>query len=240
MNASRPLLVAALLPLVCLSFVRSDPPPPSAAATATAAGSSAGSGSGSGSGSSLGAAPSAGAGAGPGAGPGAGHGVGHGAGHGVGHGVGHGAAPTAGSATAGTWLWPLPPPHSVLRGFQAPATLYAPGHRGLDLSSAAGREVVAPAAGVVSFAGVVVDRPVLSIEHADGLVSSLEPVSAGVAVGDRVTAGQPVGQVADGGHCAGRCVHLGARLNGGYVSPLLYLVGVPRAVLLPTLTSRDR
>ena len=141
---------------------------------------------------------------------------------------------------AGTWLWPLPPPHPVLRGFQAPATLYAPGHRGLDLSSAAGREVVAPAAGVVSFAGVVVDRPVLSIEHADGLVSSLEPVSASVAVGDRVTAGQPVGQVADGGHCAGRCVHLGARLNGGYVSPLLYLLGVPRAVLLPTLILRDR
>lgn len=142
---------------------------------------------------------------------------------------------TTETTTAGTWLWPLPPPHPVLRGFQAPATLYAPGHRGLDLSAEAGREVVAPADGVVSFAGVVVDRPVLSIEHADGLVSSLEPVSAGVAVGDRVTAGQPVGQVADGGHCAGRCLHLGARLNGGYVSPLLYLVGVPRAVLLPAL-----
>ena len=148
------------------------------------------------------------------------------------------AAPTAKTDTAGTWLWPLPPPHPVLRGFQAPATLYAPGHRGLDLSAEAGREVVAPADGVVSFAGAVGDRPVVSIEHADGLVSSLEPVSASVAVGDRVTAGQPVGQVADGGHCAGQCLHLGARLNGGYVSPLLYLVGVPRAVLLPALLLR--
>ena len=175
MNAFRLLLAAALLPLACLSIVRSD----------------------------AAAAPQP------------------------------RAAPVVETATAGTWLWPLPPPHPVLRGFQAPATLYAPGHRGLDLTAQAGREVVAPADGVVSFAGVVVDRPVLSIAHADGLVSSLEPVSAGVRVGDRVTKGQPVGQVADGGHCAGRCLHLGARLNGGYVSPLLYLVGIPRAVLLP-------
>ena len=144
------------------------------------------------------------------------------------------------AATAGTWLWPLPPPHPVLRGFQAPATLYAPGHRGLDLAAEAGREVIAPATGVVSFAGVVVDRPVLSIKHSGGLVSSLEPVSASVTVGDQVTAGQPVGEVATGGHCAGRCLHLGARLNGGYVSPLLYLVGVPRAVLLPALLMNDR
>ena len=150
------------------------------------------------------------------------------------------AVPVAETTAAGTWLWPLPPPHPVLRGFQAPATLYAPGHRGLDLSAEAGREVVAPADGVVSFAGVVVDRPVLSIEHADGLVSSLEPVTAGVRVGDRVAAGQPVGQVAAGGHCAARCLHLGARLNGGYVSPLLYLVGVPRAVLLPVVPVTGR
>ena len=192
MNVFRLLIAAALLPLACLSFVRSD---------------------------ALSLAP-------PGSVPAAA--------------VPVGAVPVAETATAGTWLWPLPPPHPVLRGFQAPATLYAPGHRGLDLSAQAGREVVAPAEGVVSFAGVVVDRPVLSIQHADGLVSSLEPVSAGVTVGDRVTAGQLVGLVADGGHCAGRCLHLGARLNGGYVSPLLYLVGVPRAVLLPALHLTDR
>ncbi|HSP75317.1 MAG TPA: M23 family metallopeptidase [Cryobacterium sp.] len=187
MNVFRLLIAAALLPLACLSIVRSDAPSVAPA----------------------GAAPAE-------------------------------AVPAAETATAGSWHWPLPPPHPVLRGFQAPATLYAPGHRGLDLSAEAGREVVAPAEGVVSFAGLVVDRPVLSIQHADGLVSSLEPVSADVAVGDRVTAGQLVGAVADGGHCAGRCLHLGARLNGGYVSPLLYLVGVPRAVLLPALHSSGR
>ncbi|TFC60173.1 M23 family metallopeptidase [Cryobacterium sp. TMT2-15-1] len=189
MNAFRLLLAAALLPLSCLSIVRSDAAgvTPSGAASVTET------------------APET------------------------------AAESAAETATSGTWHWPLAPPHPVLRGFQAPATLYAPGHRGLDLSAKVGRQVVAPADGIVSFAGVVVDRPVLSIEHADGLVSSIEPVSASVAVGDRVAAGQPVGQVADGGHCAGQCLHLGARLNGGYVSPLLYLVGVPRAVLLPAL-----
>ncbi|WP_241987076.1 M23 family metallopeptidase [Cryobacterium sp. Sr3] len=188
MNAFRLLIAAALLPLSCLSMVRSDAAgvtlPGAASVTETAA------------------------------------------------------ETAAETATSGTWHWPLAPPHPLLRGFLAPATQYAPGHRGLDLSAEAGREVVAPAEGIVSFAGVVVDRPVLSIEHADGLVSSIEPVSASVAVGDRVAAGQPVGQVADGGHCAGQCLHLGARLNGGYVSPLLYLVGVPRAVLLPALLLR--
>ena len=210
MNVFRLLIAATLLPLACLSNVRSDPtaaaPPPAPADV-----------------SSADPVSSARAGPVPDTAPG------------TAPGTALGTVRAGEPGTAGTWLWPLPPPHPVLRGFQAPATLYAPGHRGLDLSAKAGRQVVAPAEGIVSFTGVVVDRPVLSIEHADGLVSSLEPVSAGVAVGDRVTAGQPVGQVADGGHCAGRCLHLGARLNGGYVSPLLYLVGVPRAVLLPAL-----
>jgi hypothetical protein len=42
-----------------------------------------------------------------------------------------------------------------------------------------------------------------------------------------------VGTVATGGHCEGSCIHFGVRLHGEYVSPLLYLAGVPRAVLLP-------
>lgn len=143
------------------------------------------------------------------------------------------AAPAA-AAAPGAWGWPLEPPHRVIRAFLAPASPYAAGHRGLDLAARAGDPVLAPGDGVVSFAGRVVDRPVLSIAHAGDLVSTVEPVDALVAAGDRVTAGQTVGVVAAGGHCGEGCLHFGVRLHGRYVSPMLLLGGIPRAVLLPS------
>jgi murein DD-endopeptidase MepM/ murein hydrolase activator NlpD len=131
------------------------------------------------------------------------------------------------------WLWPLDPPHRVTRGFLAPATRYSAGHRGIDIAVTGTEPVRAPADGVVSFAGVVAGRPVLSIAHADEVVSSVEPVTAAVSPGEPVRAGDVVGSVAAGGHCDAGCVHLGVRVHGQYVSPLLYLAGIPRAVLLP-------
>jgi murein DD-endopeptidase MepM/ murein hydrolase activator NlpD len=85
----------------------------------------------------------------------------------------------------------------------------------------------------VSFAGVVVDRGVLSIDHGGGVVSSYEPVTTELEAGDPVHAGEAVATI-DRGHCADACVHMGVRVDGEYVSPMLYLGGVPRAVLLPT------
>jgi hypothetical protein len=93
--------------------------------------------------------------------------------------------------------------------------------------------VTAPAAGTVHFAGFVVDRPVLSILHPGGVISSFEPVTTTLAIGDAVRAGQEIGTL-EMGHCSRPCLHLGVRIDGGYVSPLLFLGGVPRAVLLPT------
>lgn len=133
------------------------------------------------------------------------------------------------------WGWPVDAPRQVLEEFVAPATDYAAGHRGLDLASEPGAPVFAPSDGVVSFSGVVVDRAVLSIRHAGDLTSTVEPVVAVVSAGDPVSRGQLVGHVAAGGHCATRCLHLGARLHGRYVSPRLYLGGIRRAVLLPTI-----
>ncbi|MFC6355256.1 M23 family metallopeptidase [Luethyella okanaganae] len=140
---------------------------------------------------------------------------------------------TGARARAGTWLWPLAPPHPIVRPFEAPETLYSAGHRGIDLPATAGTAVFAPADGVVFFAGTVVDRPVLSLSHPGELLSSYEPLDASVREGERVVAGQQIGVVASGGHCADGCLHFGVRLRGRYVSPLLYLGGVPRAILLP-------
>lgn len=131
------------------------------------------------------------------------------------------------------WEWPLEPPVRVTEPFRAPPTPYAAGHRGIDLAAAPGTLVRAAADGVVAFAGPVAGRGVLSIAHGDGVVSAIEPVAASVAVGDHVTAGAVVAVTSDGGHCDGGCVHFGVRVHGEYVSPLLFLGGLPRAVLLP-------
>ena len=134
--------------------------------------------------------------------------------------------------TGARWSWPVGPPHSIARPFIAPATPYGSGHRGIDIRAPAGSVVRAPADGTVSFTGFVVDRPVLSISHAGGVLSSFEPVAASVAAGDHVRRGQIIG-VLLAGHCSSSCLHLGARIAGQYVNPLLFLGEVPRAVLLP-------
>lgn len=136
------------------------------------------------------------------------------------------------TGTAPRWTWPVIDPHPVVRPFVAPATEYSAGHRGIDIGAASGSFVVAPEDGVVFFVGFVVDRPVLSIAHADGIISSYEPLTSDLTVGDVVRRGEPIGTLI-AGHCTSACLHLGARLHGGYVSPLTYLGGIKRAVLLP-------
>lgn len=133
---------------------------------------------------------------------------------------------------AAIWLWPVPAPHAIARPYIAPATPYAAGHRGIDIRAVEGVEVRAPAAGVVHFAGWVVDRPVISLRHPGGVLSSFEPVQPVVATGDRVARGQVIGMLQPG-HCATPCLHLGARIDGEYVNPLLFLGGLEHAVLYP-------
>lgn len=126
-------------------------------------------------------------------------------------------------------------PVTVARLASLPTEPWLAGHRGIDLVASVGDPVTAPAAGVVSFVGFVVDRPVVSVRHAQGLVTSLEPVDSNASVGDVVVRGQPVGTVAASpGHCSPRaCVHWGLRLDGVYVDPLDYLEGFGPVRLLP-------
>lgn len=133
------------------------------------------------------------------------------------------------------WSWPLSPAPAVLRGFQAPMQRWAPGHRGVDLVAVPGQEVLAPTVGTVSFAGVVVDRGVLTITHPNGLRTSLEPVTSAASVGDVVARGQPVAQVsAASSHCpATACLHWGVRRGEAYLDPLGLLFRPPPSVLLP-------
>jgi murein DD-endopeptidase MepM/ murein hydrolase activator NlpD len=135
-------------------------------------------------------------------------------------------------AQLGSWSWPVSGAHALARPYVAPAGPYAAGHRGIDIRAPLGAPVLAPADGVVHFAGFVVDRPVLSIEHAGGVLSSYEPVQTTLVAGDLVARGQVVGTLQPG-HCALPCLHLGVRVDGEYVNPLLFLGGVGWSVLYP-------
>ena len=133
------------------------------------------------------------------------------------------------------WAWPLAGRRVIARPFLAPPHAYGPGHRGIDLRVDEGESVsvFAPADGVVAFVGVIADRPLLTIDHGNGLVSTLEPVEGTLEQGQHVRRGDIVGQLATGGHTRAGTVHLGARLDGNYVNPLRFLGGIPRARLLP-------
>lgn len=108
------------------------------------------------------------------------------------------------------------------------------GHRGVDLG-AADEVVLSPADGVVVFVGTVVDRPVMTIDHGSGLLSSFEPVTASVAEGDAVRAGQEVGRISTAPHCPSLCVHWGVRKHGEYVNPLPFVADRRPSVLLPLI-----
>lgn len=129
---------------------------------------------------------------------------------------------------------PRPP---VLRGFDPPALPFGPGHRGVDLAARAGQPVLAPGPGVVAFAGLVAGRGVVSVDHAGGLRTTYEPVTARRAVGEPVAAGAVLGLVSPGpGHCLPRtCVHWGLRRGETYLDPL-GLLGVTAVRLLPVWT----
>lgn len=134
------------------------------------------------------------------------------------------------STPPGSWSWPLAGAHVIERAYLPPLTPYSSGHRGVDMPAAAGTEVRSPDDGVVTFAGQVVDRGVLSISHGK-YTSSFEPITAVVSQGEKVIRGQVIGIVSEGPHC--HCLHVGARVQDRYLSPLALLSVIPRAVLLP-------
>lgn len=139
-----------------------------------------------------------------------------------------------GTPAAGTFGWPLAGNPSVVRAFQAPEHPFGPGHRGVDLAGPVATPVLAAGAGTVVFAGLVVDRSVVSIAHPGGLRTTYEPVLPSVAAGDLVVRGQQIGILQPGhpGCPATACLHWGARRGRAYLDPL-GLLTLGRVRLLP-------
>jgi murein DD-endopeptidase MepM/ murein hydrolase activator NlpD len=131
---------------------------------------------------------------------------------------------SVGSAGAvGTWLWPVAGP--VIRGYDPPDSPYGAGHRGIDIAAPVGTPVLAPADGVVSFAGPVGGNLFLTIDHAGGVQSTYSWLSSLlVRKGAVVRAGMAVATTG-WGHPGTSVphVHLGVKLDGAYVDPMDYL-----------------
>jgi murein DD-endopeptidase MepM/ murein hydrolase activator NlpD len=141
----------------------------------------------------------------------------------------------------------MPVAGAVVRGFDARAGPYGPGHRGIDIAAPVGEPVRAPAAGKVGFAGPVAGTTWVSLLVAPGVLVTLGPLLDPVTAG-RVRLGAPIGRVGPGhpatpagpggpgGVGEGVTLHLGVRVDGVYVDPLAYLVDRPRARLAPLPT----
>lgn len=98
-------------------------------------------------------------------------------------------------------------------------------HEGLDFAGKEGSDVVATAAGIVTWAG---DRygygQLIEIEHGDGLVTRYGHNQAlSVSVGDVVTQGQVIAQMGNTGRSTGAHVHYEVIRNGRQVDPLPFV-----------------
>jgi murein DD-endopeptidase MepM/ murein hydrolase activator NlpD len=122
----------------------------------------------------------------------------------------------------------------VLRAFDPPDKPWMSGHRGVDLEATHdGVPVTSPASGTVTFVGVVVDRPVITIDHGGGLRSSFEPIESPLTAGAVVAKGEIIGTLKPG-HCgAVDCVHWGVRRGDDYVNPLEFVTELRPSILLP-------
>ncbi len=140
-------------------------------------------------------------------------------------------------STAHAWTWPVP--GDVLAPFVFGGDPYAGGqHRGIDVEGEEGGVVLAPASGVVAFAGSVgANGKVVTIETDGGYSVTLVHLGAiSVGKGDALGEGAPVGTIGPSGTPEHEVpyVHLGIRVTGdsqGYVDPLTLLP--PRAAPAP-------
>jgi biotin carboxyl carrier protein len=104
------------------------------------------------------------------------------------------------------------------------------GHSGMDIAAPNGTPVLAPAAGVVTFAGpdLYLTGGTLLLDHGYGVSSNFLHLSRiDVKVGDRVQQGQVIGAVGATGRATGPHLHWGMNWFDVRIDPLLVLERKP-------------
>lgn len=135
--------------------------------------------------------------------------------------------PAVAATAPGEYRWPVVGP--VIAAFDPPETPYGSGHRGIDIAAAPGTVVVAPAEGVVRFAGPVGGSLFVTLDHGGGIETTYSWLtSLLVRRGDAVNIGDPIATTGIG-HAAAAIphLHLGAKIDGQYVDPLSLLGPLP-------------
>jgi hypothetical protein len=94
-------------------------------------------------------------------------------------------------------LW-MPVAGAVVRGFDARAGPYGPGHRGIDIAAPVGALVHAPARGRVVFAGPVAGTNWVSLLVAPGVRVTIGPLLDPPTTAERVGPRAPVGRLGPG------------------------------------------
>ena len=132
-------------------------------------------------------------------------------------------------------IWAKPVPiFQVQREFLGPVSIYGPGHRGLDFAIEEEQQVTAPANGLITFSGAIVNRNIVTLRTRSGYLISFEQVCSKREAGEFVEQGQLLGQFCsiseDYGHCD-NCVHFSVRGKNGYLNPKLFFGGLLPSVL---------
>lgn len=129
-------------------------------------------------------------------------------------------------ATSAPSLWPVIGPVTGSFGERIdPFNGEGAFHAGVDISCGYGQAVIAPADGVVSFAGMYNGYGrMLEVEHPDGIVTRYGHLS-GFAVGEgqSVRRGQVIGYVGLSGRSTGPHLHYEVRIHDTPVNPHKYL-----------------
>ncbi len=102
-------------------------------------------------------------------------------------------------------------------------------HEGIDIANRYGADVISPANGLVTFAGIKAGYgKVVILDHGNGLETYFAHLSRNIVKqGVRVKRGQIIASVGSSGHSTGPHLHYEVRANGLPVDPCWYILDQP-------------
>lgn len=132
--------------------------------------------------------------------------------------------------TGGAFRWPCPSSTRVTSDYGtrvSPMSGASSNHKGIDIGTSAGADIIAAADGTVTAASYSsAAGNYVMIDHGGGLYTVyMHASSLLVSPGQTVSAGDVIAKVGSTGISTGSHLHFGVSLNGSYVSPWSYLGG---------------
>lgn len=126
------------------------------------------------------------------------------------------------------FIWPCPSSSRITSGFggrESPTEGASTNHKGIDISTSTGSNILAAADGTVTISTYSYSAGnYIMVNHGGGVSTVYMHCSQLlVSVGDTVKQGQVIAKVGSTGYSTGPHLHFGVRLNGTYVNPTKYV-----------------